>query len=131
MESRKRIQLSPSDAKTDLFTAIPREELLTTLFHYGTEVSAVCKRSRARPGGKNPSRPAMKKGPVGPFYCFVDRQCLVAAAATAVATTVAATTATAAAEAAGTRGTRFHRTGFIDVQAAAADLLAVHAFDGS
>jgi hypothetical protein len=32
MESRKRMQLKLSDAKSDLFTAIPREETAITLF---------------------------------------------------------------------------------------------------
>src|SRR5688500_3850920 len=76
-----------------------------------------------------------------PFLLYLRQSavCSVTAAGTAAAaltTATAATTSvaaatTSAAEAAGARGTRFHRTRFVDDQATAADLLAVHAFDGS
>jgi len=40
MESRKRIPLNPSEAISDLFTAILALSLAGTLFHYGQESSA-------------------------------------------------------------------------------------------
>jgi hypothetical protein len=61
------MQLTLSDAKGDLFTANPREKLLTTLFHYGTDNSRACKARAALRDGRNPYAKAMKKGPAGPF----------------------------------------------------------------
>src|SRR5450830_239854 len=53
-----------------------------------------------------------------------------AATAAAAATTVAATTTAAAEAATATRGTRFHRAGFVDHHAAATEGLTIHAVDG-
>src|SRR5450830_1294734 len=52
------------------------------------------------------------------------------AAAAAAATTVAATTTAAAEAATATRGTGFHRAGFVDHHAAATEGLTIHAVDG-
>jgi len=67
MESRKRIQLNLSDAKSDLFTAYLACNYIPTLFHYEQILDGRGGLARRRHTAKTLKRVGMKKGPLGPF----------------------------------------------------------------